>query len=126
MRLPGIRLLATVALVAAMACGCIRADMASPAATTALELTVGSAAGAAPAFAPGRLRAPAGAHGRTTCRHDSTQPPGLTFQAPISIATMTIVEPGMSDAVDLLTPGPGTYPFVCTIHVGMSGTLTIS
>ena len=126
MRLPGIRLLATVALVAAMACGCIRADMASPAATAALELTVGSAGEAALAFVPDVIGAPAGTNVRIMFRNDSTQPHNLTFQAPISVATMTIVEPGMSDAIDLLTPGPGSYPFVCTIHVGMSGTLTIT
>ena len=125
-KLPGARLLATFALVLALACGCVRADMASPPATAALELTVGSAGGDALAFLPDTVGAPAGMNVRITFRNQSSQPHNLTFQAPISVATMTIVEPGMSDAVDLLTPGPGSYSFVCTIHVGMSGTLTVS
>ena len=63
---------------------------------------------------------------RITFRNESSQPHNLTFPAPISAASMTIVEPGMSATVDLLTPAPGSYPFVCTIHVGMSGTLTVT
>jgi plastocyanin len=126
MHLPGARLLALLALVAGLACGCVRADTASPGATAALELTVGSAAGDALAFSPDMVGAPSGTRVRITFRNDSSQPHNLTFPAPISAASMTIVEPGMSDAVDLLTPGPGTYAFVCTIHVGMAGTLTVT
>ena len=125
MNVPGARLLAMLTLVVGLACGCVRADMASPAATAALELTVGSAAADELAFLPDTVGAPSGTRVRITFRNESSQPHNLTFPGPISAATMTIVEPGMSDAVDLLTPGPGTYPFVCTIHVGMSGTLTI-
>lgn len=44
---------------------------------------------------------------------------------PISAATQTIVEAGASDAATFLTPGPGTHTFVRTIHMGMSGTLTV-
>ena len=35
------------------------------------------------------------------------------------------VEPGASDAATFVTPGPGSYTFVCTIHMGMAGTLTV-
>ena len=126
MHLPGARLIGMFALVVALACGCVRADMASPPATPALELAVGSAGGDELAFLPDVVAAPSGTRVRITFRNDSTQPHNLTFQAPISVASMTIVEPGMSDAVNLLTPGPGSYPFVCTIHVGMSGTLTVT
>jgi plastocyanin len=125
-QLPGARLLATFALVVALACGCVRADMATPAATPALELTVGSAGGDALEFLPDVVSAPAGLDIRITFRNESSQPHNLTFPAPISAASMTIVEAGMSDAIDLRTPAPGSYPFVCTIHVGMSGTLTVS
>ena len=126
MHLSGARLVAMFALVVALACGCVRADMASPPATPAFELTVGSARGDALAFLPDVVGAPSGTRVRITFRNESSQPHNLTFPAPISAASMTIVEPGMSDAVDLLTPEPGSYPFVCTIHVGMSGTLTVT
>ena len=37
----------------------------------------------------------------------------------------TIVEPGGFDEILLGQMNPGTYPFVCTIHDGMVGTLTV-
>ena len=123
---PGARLLALLALVEVLACGCVRADVSSPPATPAFELTIRSAGGDALAFRPDGVGAPARTHVRITFRNESTQPHNLTFPAPISAASMTIVDPGMFDVVDLLTPAPGSYPFVCTIHVGMSGTLTVT
>jgi plastocyanin len=121
------RQLLKLALIVVLACGCVTADGASaPPATPALELTVGSAGGEAMAFVPDVVRAPSGTRVRITFRNESSQPHNLTFPTPISAASMTIVEPGMSDAVDVLTPGPGSYRFVCTIHVGMSGTLTVT
>jgi plastocyanin len=114
---PGARLLPVVALVLGLASGCVRAPV---------EVAVGSAPGEALAFLPDAVGAPAGTNIRITFRNESSQPHNLTFPAPISAASMTIVEPGMSDVIQLLTPAPGSYPFVCTIHVGMSGTLTVT
>jgi plastocyanin len=114
---PGAWLLSMVALVLGLACGCVRAP---------LELAVGSAPGDALAFLPDAIGAPAGTNIRITFRNESSQPHNLTFPAPLSAASMTIVEPGMSDVIQLLTPAAGSYRFVCTIHVGMSGTLTVN
>jgi plastocyanin len=126
MHLPGARPLARLALAVALGCGCVSGDVASPPAAPAIMLAVGSAAGDTLAFLPAMVSAPARTNVRITFRNESGQPHNLTFPAPISVASMTIVEPGTSDAVELLTPGPGTYPFVCTIHLGMSGTLTVT
>jgi hypothetical protein len=47
------------------------------------------------------------------------------FTVGLAAATRTIVEPGTSDELLLRPPGPGAYPFVCTIHDGMAGTLIV-
>ena len=122
--LRGVRLPTVLALVAAVAAGCLPAG-ALPLGTPTLELRVASAAGEALAFVPGALRAPARTYVRITFQNGSSQQHNLTFQTPISVGSNTIVEAGASDGVELVTPGPGTYAFVCTIHVDMSGTLTV-
>ncbi len=47
------------------------------------------------------------------------------FVGDLEGATRTIVEPGDSDEVEIVIHSPGTYPFVCTIHESMQGSLTI-
>jgi plastocyanin len=109
----------------AVAGGCVPPGSARPAGTPAIELTVSSAAGDALAFVPDSIAAPAGTSVRITFRNMSSQSHNLTFHAPISVGSRTIVDAGASDALVLLTPGPGRYPFVCTIHMDMSGTLVV-
>lgn len=53
-------------------------------------------------------------------------PHNLTFQAPINVATATVVEPGSSQTVEFKAPDPGEYAFVCTLHPEMSGTLIVT
>ncbi len=55
----------------------------------------------------------------------STLPHNLTFQAGIDAATEPVVDPGASETLTFEAPAPGDYPFVCTLHPGMDGTLTI-
>ena len=43
----------------------------------------------------------------------------------MTAATRTIVEPGGSDLLSVVPPGPGAYAFVCTIHEGMAGRLLV-
>lgn len=105
--------------------GCA-ANGAGPSPTPAIELTVASAAGATLLFLPEVVAAPADTPVRIMFVNASNQAHNLTFQAPISLGTRTIVEAGASEAIELRTPAPGLYPFVCTIHLGMSGTLTVT
>ena len=92
----------------------------------ALELHVVSAPGDATAFLPDAISAPPGTLVRVTFSNASNQAHNLTFGTPIAAGTKTIVDAGQSDAATFTTPAPGTYEFVCTIHMGMSGTLVVS
>ena len=47
------------------------------------------------------------------------------FTRGVTAATRTIVEAGGEDRVVFANPAPGMYPFACTIHDGMHGSLEI-
>jgi len=55
----------------------------------------------------------------------STQEHNLVFLAPIDVRTSEIVRPGEVERLELVTPGAGTYEFVCTIHEEMTGSLLV-
>jgi plastocyanin len=87
-----------------------------------VEVTVGTDSGAELKFDPGEVTVRAG-EVRLTFENRSTLPHNLTFQGPISVATSTVVAPGTSETLSFTAPDPGEYPFVCTLHPGMGGTL---
>jgi plastocyanin len=118
-------LLETVIVTLAVAAACAMPVASRSAPTPELELVVGSAAGDGLTFAPDAIAAPAESLIRVAFRNDSSEAHNLTFQAPISAATQTIVDAGTTDAVTFVTPAAGSYTFICTIHMGMSGTLTV-
>ena len=122
---PRMALLETVIVTLAVAAACVMPVASRQSATPGLELAVSSAPGDMLMFAPDSISAPAATLVRVAFRNESSQAHNLTFQAPISAATQTIVEAGASDAATFVTPGPGSYTFVCTIHMGMSGTFTV-
>ena len=95
-----------------------------PSAAT-VELAVGTDAGAELKFEPAEVTAPTGADVALTFENQSTVPHNLTFQAPINVATATIVAPGASETLEFTAPEAGEYPFVCTLHPGMDGTLIV-
>jgi plastocyanin len=108
------------------AASCATSPPASPSTSGAvMEVVVATDVAAKLLFRPTEVSAPARTRIRLTFRNVSTQAHNLTFDAPMSGATRTIVEAGGSDAIDFLTPGPGRYSFACTIHMGMTGTLTV-
>ena len=55
----------------------------------------------------------------------SKRGPKITFGEPINAATATTVPPGESETIEFTAPDPGEYPFVCTLHPGMEGTLVV-
>lgn len=88
-------------------------------------VTISSAAGETLAFEPAEASAPAGGPIRITFRNGSSLAHNLVFTAGLSAATRTIVDPGTSDELLLTGTAPGRYPFACTIHDGMRGTLVV-
>jgi plastocyanin len=88
-------------------------------------VTIASAAGEVLAFEPAEASAPAGGPIRITFRNGSSLAHNLVFTAGLSAATRTIVDPGTSDELLLTGTAPGRYPFACTIHDGMRGSLIV-
>ena len=114
----------TLAVAAACAMPVASSSAPAPSASPEAEVVIGTATDEL-TFVPNQVTAPAGTLVRVLFRNDSSEAHNLTFQAPIAAATQTIVDAGASDAAVFVTPGPGSYTFVCTIHMGMSGTLTV-
>jgi aldose sugar dehydrogenase len=92
----------------------------------AAQVTIGTDTGAALQFDPAMASVPAGSTVQVTFENRSSGVPhNLTFSAPINAATATIVDPGASESLEFPAPEPGDYKFVCTLHPGMEGTLTV-
>ena len=90
-----------------------------------VEITIGTDTGADLKFDPAELTVKAGADVRVTFENRASVPHNLTFQAPINVATSTVVAPGTSETVQFKAPAAGEYPFVCTLHPGMGGKLIV-
>jgi len=129
-RLP--RLLGDI-LVAPLLVACVLTGPAAtatpPAATAtppaAVGVTIRSAPGETLAFEPAETTVEAPGPVAVTFRNGSSLSHNLVFTGGLSAATRTVVEPGTSDYLLLFPSAPGAYPFVCTIHTGMAGTLIV-
>jgi plastocyanin len=122
---PVARVLAAIVAATVLA-GCAAAGpttVASPSAAIAVMVT--SAPGDTLAFEPDETTVRAAGPIRMTFRNGSSLPHNMVFTAGLTAATRTIVRPGTSDQLLLIPPAPGVYPFVCTIHDGMAGTLIV-
>ena len=88
-------------------------------------VTIGTDTGAALQFEPTEATAPGGGEITVVFENRSTVPHNLTFGPPIDAATATIVAAGASESISFSAPEPGDYEFVCTLHPGMDGVLTV-
>jgi plastocyanin len=91
----------------------------------AVSVTIRSAPGETLAFVPAEITVRAAGPITVTLRNGSSLAHNLVFTAGVTGATRTIVEPGTSDELVLTPAAPGDYPFACTIHDGMAGTLIV-
>jgi len=98
---------------------------AGPATGQAVDVTVGTDAGEELRFDPATVTVAAGSQVRLTFENRATVPHNLTLGDPIGAATATVVAPGTSETLEFGAPDPGDYAFACTLHPGMSGTLTV-
>ena len=132
------------ALLATGACGGATTPAATPAAPPAssqqptasgstggepsgetVEMTIGTDTGADLKFDPAELTVKAGADVRVNFENRASVPHNLTFQAPINVASSTVVAPGTSETVQFKAPAAGEYSFACTLHPGMGGKLIV-
>ena len=90
------------------------------------EVTIRTDEGQELLFVPETAEAPTGAQVTLTFQNVSLAPHNLTFSDPIESATQTIVAPGASETLEFPAPEPGDYAFVCTLHPGMDGVLTVT
>lgn len=117
---------AVVASMTVVLAGCAVAAPPAPSSSGAVrQVVIATDPATELRFVPAAVSAAPTSAIRLTFRNVSTQAHNLTFADPKLGATRTIVEAGGSDAFDLVTPGPGRYSFACTIHMEMSGTLTV-
>ena len=112
-------------LLASVVIACSTVGLGANGSAATVAVTISSARGEATTFEPARASVTASGAIAVTFRNDSSLPHNLTFTGALTAATRTIVEPGASDEVLLAPVAPGAYPFVCTIHDGMAGTLVV-
>jgi len=90
-------------------------------------LQVGTDPGAALQFVPNSIEAPPNTPVNLTFVNQATVPHNLAFapETGITAATSVNVPAGAQETISFQTPAPGTYQFVCTIHPGMEGQLSV-
>ena len=91
-----------------------------------ITVAIETAGGADQRFVPATITVPSGAEIRLVFRNQSMESHNLSFTGGLeTVRTQTIMEPGQEEVLTFRPPGPGTYPFVCTVHVGMTGELRV-
>jgi plastocyanin len=103
--------------------GCGPTSPSSSAAAVAVAIT--TASGETLAFEPAQATVRTSGPIVITFQNRSSLVHNLVFTGPLSAGTRTIVEPGGSAHLLLRSVEPGSYPFACTIHEGMGGSLIV-
>ena len=112
-------------LLGVVVVACAGSGAASTAEAETANVVISTAPGDVEEFEPAESSVVASGTVALTFRNASSQPHNLVFTDGVKAATRTIVEAGGQDRVVFVPPGPGTYPFACTIHDGMQGSLEI-
>ena len=98
----------------------------SPSPVAVPEHRIGTDSDAALTFIPATMTVPANTVVTLMFTNTSTQPHNLQLPRPVSAATKLVVAAGTADTFTFTTPGPGHYPFLCSLHPGMVGTLQVT
>lgn len=91
-----------------------------------VNLTIATAPGERLAFVPAETIVSGPGRVEIQFRNAATLPHNLVFVEGVTGSTDTIVEPGTTDAVVVELEATGSYRFVCTIHEGMAGRITVA
>lgn len=118
--------LATAIGLAAVLVGCQAMSATTSAPPAGVRIAVATAPGETLAFDPVEVEIGSVVPVTMTFRNRSSIAHNLTFTNGLSVATRTIVEPGLDEVLHIVPPTAGTYPFVCTIHAGMTGKLVVT
>ena len=97
----------------------------APSSSSTTAVTISSASGETLAYDPAEATIRAAGPIAIIFTNRSSLPHNLVFTGGLSGGTRTIVEPGASADVLVGPTAPGRYPFGCTIHEGMRGTLIV-
>jgi plastocyanin len=111
--------------IAVATAGCGVAGEATPNPSSAVEVTIATAAGDRLAFEPAEVSVPSAGMLTITFHNGSSVAHNLVFTSGISVSTGSIVEPGTIERLSVAPLRPGRYRFVCTIHEGMAGSLVV-
>jgi plastocyanin len=112
-------------LIAVITAGCADAGEATPSQSSAVEVTIATAAGDRLAFEPAEISVPSANTLTITFHNGSSLAHNLVFTSGISVSTDSIVEPGTIERLSVAPLKVGRYRFVCTIHEGMTGLLVV-
>ena len=82
-------------------------------------VTISSSAAPPPVWLPATTTVAAG--GTVTFKNPS--PAAHNIKSATNAWPLVTIEP--DESANIVVPGPGTYPYSCTIHAGMNGTLTV-
>lgn len=82
-------------------------------------VTISSSSAPPPVWLPATTTVAAG--GTVTFKNPS--PAAHNIKSATNAWPLVTIEP--DESADIVVPGPGTYPYSCTIHAGMNGTLTV-
>ena len=111
--------------MAVITAGCATAGEATPNPSSAVEVTIATAAGERLAFEPAEVSVPSAGTLTITFHNGSALAHNLVFTSGMSVSTGSIVEPGTIERLSVSPLRPGRYRFVCTIHEGMAGSLVV-
>jgi plastocyanin len=92
-----------------------------------VTIVVKTGGGSERRFIPSVVTVRAGATVRVVFRNQSSESHNLSFTGALEpVRTQTIMDPGQEETLTFVAPAPGSYPFVCSVHLGMGGELRVT
>ena len=117
------RVIAATALVV-LGIGAV-GGLGAPVSSAQPTILIATAPGEQLAFEPAEIRLGDTGPLEIAFRNRSALDHNLVFVRGANARTPTIVRPGTTESLSLHLERPGTYAFVCTIHEGMAGSITV-
>ncbi len=120
----GLGRIVTASALVVLAIGAL-GGVGAPVSSAQPTILIATAPGEQLAFEPAEVRLGDTGPLEIVFRNGSTLEHNLVFVSGVEARTRTIVLPGTTESLSLRLERPGTYAFVCTIHEGMAGSITV-